>query len=1375
MKSARLSPGTLITALLLLYLFSAGAGSAQATTTHAYIHTITLPGFADPQPEAVDNEGNLIVWLPQQREIAKFDTNGNPVNFSGLGTNVIDGKGGHECPAVPSDCDRISTNGFRNGTGGYINDVYRALDVDHSGGPANGYIYVSNDFHSAFAMEENDGEVDVFAPSGVYLGTIDEQPTPDGYGDRASTLAVDPHGVLYISHFEAHQGSHVDRYVPIDGNPAHDQFAGQLRQTKSNAGAYEGVAPGLTYVYTIGRDETHTVVGSQTSYDVDYSRFPQSEFHRQGLFNSSISETFPPFIGPFGARGNNRWGPCNCFLPVIYVDPLNENAFVGGGYGAGMAEFNPQNQQVGPAFGTEQIESARAMVIDRSGGPHEGDIYIHGESPDGIAVFGPPAVIPDIEGLTAEGRHTTAHISANINLGGGPNAVECKIQYGPRPQSFGAGGFSDYESVTPCAPPAPYSENQEIHADLSGLQPEVNYHYRVVVKSENGTNETEDQTVPTHAVLSVRTDPETDLTKNSADLNGSLDPDGIETEYRFDYGISTRYGSQTPFVNAGSGTGVESVAPVDIGGLQSGRVYHYRIVARNSLGKTKGLDRTFTVPARPGISGVRTTNLTDTSADLNARIDSRTYDSRAFFEYGLSPEYGHSTPEEDIGSEAEPVVLLAHIEGLEPGRTIHYRVVAVNEWGTTRTADTTFNFQAPSCPNAHVRQETNASYLPDCRAYELVSPGAAGAVSFFPGSIASLPGFSGGGGGEFDSPAEILDLTSPNALGLAVSPARFGFFGGEGSVIGLHPPNTLADRYVSTRTTHGWVTTYPGTKGNEALLVARPECDASLSECVDSQSSGVALTGHVSPSGKYLWDVDGNPLGRLPTNISIVPNGERFIGEMKPSPDFSHFAFSSRNVAFAAGGLESAPGSAYDNEVANETVKLISKLPNGDPIPQTVPRPDEYIKFPAISNDGSHILMSTESESGARNLYLAIDDAAVIHIGEGIFAGMTSDGTKVAFVSSNRMVPEDTDGSDDMYLWEQSTGEVKILSQGNGQGNSDSCAAFFTERCDVQVLETQRPDLDNAMAEGSGEVYFYSPEQLDPSNPGVANERNLYVYRNGHPQYVTTLDPETEVDRVQVSPDGSHMAFLSRTQATSYSNVSADDGAPGDSQEPTAWEEMYTYEPATGEILCASCDPSGQPPAVATSDEGHEVSTTNKDVKSSMSGRFMTNDGRVAFTTADALVPADTNGKLDVYEFSGNRPQLITSGAGDQDTVGGIGVYPQTHVGFEGFSQDGTDLYFSTFETLVPEDENGTFVKFYDARTNGGFPIRPLQLPCTAADECHGDSTSAPGESSFATSAGLKTGGNLAPPKTGNHRTRRSKQRHAKPKKRHHRHTRRQS
>ena len=84
--------------------------------------------------------------------------------------------------------------------------------------------------------------------------------------------------------------------------------------------------------------------------------------------------------------------------------------------------------------------------------------------------------------------------------------------------------------------------------------------------------------------------------------------------------------------------------------------------------------------------------------------------------------------------------------------------------------------------------------------------------------------------------------------------------------------------------------------------------------------------------------------------------------------------------------------------------------------------------------------------------------------------------------------------------------------------------------------------------------------------------------------------------------------------------------------------------------------------------------------------------------------------------------------------------------GLAGVSADGIDVFFSTYETLVGQDENGAQLKFYDARTNGGFPFDKPPAPCEAADECHGADSSAPAPLQLGTTARLGSGGNLKAP-----------------------------
>jgi hypothetical protein len=88
------------------------------------------------------------------------------------------------------------------------------------------------------------------------------------------------------------------------------------------------------------------------------------------------------------------------------------------------------------------------------------------------------------------------------------------------------------------------------------------------------------------------------VTDESAALSGSVNPGGAPTSYHFEYGPTTAYGSTTSTTGAGAGTSALP-AGATLGGLSAATTYHYRVVATNSGGVTKGGDRTFTTASPP--------------------------------------------------------------------------------------------------------------------------------------------------------------------------------------------------------------------------------------------------------------------------------------------------------------------------------------------------------------------------------------------------------------------------------------------------------------------------------------------------------------------------------------------------------------------------------------------------------------------------------------------------------------------------------------------------------------------------------------------------------------------------------------------------------
>ncbi len=87
-----------------------------------------------------------------------------------------------------------------------------------------------------------------------------------------------------------------------------------------------------------------------------------------------------------------------------------------------------------------------------------------------------------------------------------------------------------------------------------------------------------------------------------------------------------------------------------------------------------------------------------------------------------------------------------------------------------------------------------------------------------------------------------------------------------------------------------------------------------------------------------------------------------------------------------------------------------------------------------------------------------------------------------------------------------------------------------------------------------------------------------------------------------------------------------------------------------------------------------------------------------------------------------------------------------------GVSVDGVDVYFGTFQKLVEGDRNGQALRFYDARTSGGFVLPAVVAPCEAADECRGTGSSVPTPPTVASSAVLGAGGNAPPAAKKKHR-----------------------
>jgi hypothetical protein len=191
------------------------------------------------------------------------------------------------------------------------------------------------------------------------------------------------------------------------------------------------------------------------------------------------------------------------------------------------------------------------------------------------------------------------------------------------------------------------------------------------------------------AAPSATTGPATQIGSTTATVTGSVVPGGLATSWYVQYGTSTSYGSKTPTASGGSGSATVSIT-ANLADLKPGATYHYRVVATNGTGTSRGSDAVFTTLTPPGATTGAATAIGTTTATLNGTVDPNSRETTFYFEYGTSTSYGTKTAAKSAGSGASPQNEAVAISKLQVGKTYHFRIVATSDAGTTTGADATF-------------------------------------------------------------------------------------------------------------------------------------------------------------------------------------------------------------------------------------------------------------------------------------------------------------------------------------------------------------------------------------------------------------------------------------------------------------------------------------------------------------------------------------------------------------------------------------------------------------------------------------------------------------------------------------------------------------
>ena len=199
----------------------------------------------------------------------------------------------------------------------------------------------------------------------------------------------------------------------------------------------------------------------------------------------------------------------------------------------------------------------------------------------------------------------------------------------------------------------------------------------------------------------------------------------------------------------------------------------------------------------------------------------------------------------------------------------------------------------------------------------------------------------------------------------------------------------------------------------------------------------------------------------------------------------------------------------------------------------------------------------------------------------------------------------------------------------------------------------------------------------------------------------------------RVTPDGQAVTFMSTAPLTGADNTDINSGE--------ADSEVFRYDARSNQLSCVSCNPSGARPA------GRNLSTEARPLWAAAqlpnpesqlyASHVLSDDGtRVFFESFEPLVGTDTNSKQDVYEWEASgagtcttsSPRYTPPDEGCLSLISG-GESPQDSDLLDA-TPTGSDVFFRTGASLVGRDP-GLF-DVYDARVGGGFPEPTPTPPC---------------------------------------------------------------
>jgi DNA-binding beta-propeller fold protein YncE len=1054
-------------------------------------------------------------------------------------------------------------------------------------------------------------------------------------------------------------------------------------------------------------------------------------------------------------------------------------------------------------------------------------VYVADSSANQINVFTEADVAAPTVGapIVSEASYTTAKVSGTIDPNG--HNTTCRFEYVTDAQ-FTAGKFAEARSAPCVANPGAGSSPVAVEAELTGLHASTKYHVRLTGENRGipGNTTHSGEPSPTFETLvvgppTITIEPPTLILPTSAHFAGHIDPNAPAGDPpAFDVRWQFECSPACPGVSGGTllADNVDHEVSTSATGLEPGREYKVTLVGTNAGGSTNALNGplSFTTPAvAPSVISSSVVSAAGSEATLSSEVDPGGAPTTYHYEYITEAQYlsnGETFQGAEKTAESAPVgeagdnkdhEAQATLTGLTANTNYRFRVVAQNDIETVDgPSELLYSYSrqvfGPCAANEHLREENNSLLLPDCRAYEQVSP-AESAEAFIPeGQNFAEEGFD-------DSGYPMQAAAGGSAVSYVAEPAGSGACEGTGNAGGGE-----GDEYLAVRGVDGWSSCDIQPLGSSAETSYQAFSGNLSHGLIRTGQSEVLASGVAGHCGLLYGrrNEEGAFTALFTPEAGEVCDGNEPAFFVGASSDYSQLAFESK-AALAPGAVKSNEALGHENvyDSAAGQVRLVNVLPGASPVAiagasigalSGEPNiPVNGADFPAIdasnaiASDGSVIFWT--NLTGARDIVYARENpsqeqseiaggkctepekACTLQVSEGAatYQTATPDGRYAYYSEAGELYRFDTQTRERTALTAAGAEVQGVI--GVNQSGQDGAYLYFVAGGKLAAGAEARK------CEAAPEGPLRGEEELGLAPAGYGC--NLYLIHAGATSLAAVLsasDDEFKGSTVslgapkgdwrpvlgyrsaELSADGRSLVFMSNRQLTGYQNVNRhDECSPGNTNATHSCAEIYLYNAEEQSIACASCAPSGAPPIKA--DESAKAEPNIKGSATYLPGdfgsithmrRLISADGsRVFFDSDQPLVPQDKNDTQDVYEWEREGTGSCTGGSASN---GGGCVYLLSG-GASGSSgsylldadETGDNAFFVSRTAFVPGGGDGEKPNVFDARVNGGFKGAPgaiIQPPeCKTAEECKEPQGEQPVES-FPASAAFSGAGNLIAP-----------------------------